>query len=67
MHRSEMEARVPCAGCGAAIADDSRSFAFGENQLLCWGCALRRGGSFDAEEDQWSTDPRTDDLMAEES
>jgi len=66
MHRSEMEAMVPCAGCGTAIPDDSRSFAFGETQLLCWECAIRRGGSFDAKEDRWITEPHTEDLPAEE-
>lgn len=65
MHRSEMEMTVPCAGCGTPVAEDSRSYAFGENQLLCWECALRRGGSFDSKEDRWIAEPNTGDLATE--
>lgn len=65
MHRSELEATVPCAGCGAAVAAESRCYEFGDTMILCWDCAISRGGAYDAKEDRWTTQPRTNDLPEE--
>jgi hypothetical protein len=40
-----------------------RGFLFGSDGVLCWGCAERRGGSYDARRERWSRPPRVDDLL----
>jgi hypothetical protein len=53
-----------CSDCGSASeAGRGREFAFGYDGVLCWGCALRRGGRYDARRDSWTRPPRVDDLL----
>ena len=66
MHRSEAEFIRPCADCGAAIEEESRVFGFGAEAVLCWACALRRGGAYDSEEDRWTIAPSVTDLLEKE-
>jgi hypothetical protein len=64
-HEREAEGELAsaCAECGALIdPDGARSFAFGEQGVLCWSCAIRRGGSFDPNEEVWTTPPSVADL-----
>ncbi len=64
MHREEAECEAPCAECGALlVAAVDRGFAFAEAGVLCFECALKRGGRFDAEEERWTVDPRVADLL----
>lgn len=52
------EGGQPCADCGAqVVAVDDRAFEFGTQGLLCWPCAERRGGRYDAEQERWSVAP----------
>jgi hypothetical protein len=52
-----------CAECGALIdPDGARSFPFGEQGVLCWSCAIRRGGSYSPDEEIWTTPPSIADL-----
>lgn len=68
MHRSETEELVPCSDCGAEVSiAGARAFTFGSAGVLCWDCAVRRGGSYDAQHERWSTAPRTGDLHDEDS
>ena len=54
----ELESLDRCALCGESIPVDSeRSFAFGAGNVLCWECAIERGGSYDAERDVWASVP----------
>jgi hypothetical protein len=63
MHRSETESLVSCADCGAEVGvATARSYGFGERGVLCFDCALRRGGQYDERLDRWCQPPRTDDL-----
>jgi hypothetical protein len=39
-----------------------RSYEFGEQSQLCWSCAIRRGGSYDAKHERWTTKPSTANL-----
>jgi hypothetical protein len=55
-----------CADCGAPMEGSERSYAFGEQSVLCWACAVRRGGRHDAQEDTWITAPAVDDLLRSE-
>lgn len=60
----EIETTERCVDCGAEIATGSadRSFAVTDDDVLCYECALRRGGSWDELHARWSTPPRIDDL-----
>ena len=49
MEREELENLEVCLQCGATVEPrKERSFEFGIGNLLCWSCALERGGRFDA-------------------
>ncbi len=62
--RNEVDAGVCCALCGADVSPGSdRSFSFAAEQVLCWDCAERRGGVYDAIHERWETAPETDDLL----
>lgn len=63
MHRSETTEYTVCADCGAEIAPSGeRAYAFGEEGVLCFACARRRGGSYDEQHDRWTRPPATADL-----
>ena len=64
MHREESDELVACALCGATIAPASdRGYSFGENAVLCFQCAERRGGRYDSDEDRWTSEPSVGDLV----
>lgn len=64
VHRSENEQYSNCSDCGAVIAAGAeRGFLFGSDGVLCWECALRRGGAYDARHECWTRSPRVDDLL----
>jgi hypothetical protein len=65
MHRDEAEQRSSCADCGAPTGPEARAFAFGTTSLICWECAVRRGGSYAADEDRWTQVPDVADLHPE--
>lgn len=67
MHRSEAEMLAPCSACGTEVGPTDRSFAFGEDQTLCFACALKRNGSYDEAHDRWTLEPYVADLLATES
>ncbi len=63
MHRSEERQLATCADCGARFdAVSDRGFGIDAESALCWTCALRRGGTWDEEREQWSTEPGVADL-----
>lgn len=66
MHRSEAEFIRPCADCGVPVEQEERVFGFGAEAVLCWKCALRRGGAYDSEEDRWTIAPSVTDLLERE-
>jgi hypothetical protein len=47
----------------AELASDDVSYAFGYQSAMCFDCAVRRGGSYDAVNERWATLPRIDDLF----
>lgn len=58
MHRSEAYDLVLCAHCGAEISlGDKRSFAFGQDDALCFECSIERGGTYDEGRDDWVQAP----------
>ena len=63
MEREELDIHQPCAACGALVAEGlSPIYEFGDDGVLCWDCALERGGRHDAEHDRWIVVPDTIDL-----
>ena len=59
----ERDVGQPCADCGAQVFGAAdRAFEFGSDQVLCWLCAERRGGTYDAHQERWSTPPDVADL-----
>ena len=66
MEREDWESTGVCAHCGTAVAPDSElGFGFGISNLLCWSCAIERGGRYDAELDEWTVAPDVTDLPDE--
>ena len=63
MHRSEDRVTETCADCGADLQPEiQEGFSFGTRGVLCFECATRRGGSYDANQDRWVTPPNLDGL-----
>jgi len=57
----EYEAR--CSDCRQGLPlSTERCCSLGELTTLCWECALRRGGVYDADQDRWSVLPDVGDL-----
>jgi hypothetical protein len=66
MHRSERATYIACADCGTELSPGGeRGFAFGARGMLCFDCALRRGGRYDDNFDHWHHKPFIDDLGPE--
>ncbi len=58
MHRSEAETFLPCADCGAQTAAAvERGFSLDAETVICFDCAVRRGGHWDEERALWSSEP----------
>jgi recombinational DNA repair protein (RecF pathway) len=57
MHSQEYEL-TDCCDCGATIVPATdRAFALNDNEFLCFDCAVRRGGAFDAAQERWTVPP----------
>lgn len=62
----DVDMLTPCIECGATLAlGTSEAFATDDETLLCWACATRRGGVFDAAQDRWVVPPNVGDLPDE--
>jgi len=62
LRREELEGGS-CASCGAELGGPGdRSYVLDQRAALCWECALKRGGSYDPDEDRWTVAPRVADL-----
>lgn len=63
---AEPEDLVSCRGCGDTVSLSlDRVFALDEEDGLCLGCATRRGGRYDEQQDRWTVEPQVDDLAAD--
>ena len=40
----------------------ARGYGFGTDAVLCWLCAVDRGGSYDSEQERWVSPPRVEAL-----
>ncbi|MCZ7681839.1 MAG: hypothetical protein M5U28_24820 [Sandaracinaceae bacterium] len=61
MHRSEAVEYEVCASCGAEVRSAERAFAF-EESVLCYECAVKRGGAYDETQDRWTCAPSLEGL-----
>lgn len=53
-----------CACCGQDVVPEiERGYAFGEDQALCFSCALERGGVYSEHEDRWVRTPNLTGLL----
>lgn len=58
MHSEETLEPATCADCGEPTdLDSTLSFVISENKVLCFDCALRRGGRYDEDEGGWVVAP----------
>lgn len=63
MEAEEMDELVRCVDCGVMVAPGpERAYAISDETFLCFECAMRRGGAFDYDADNWSVPP---DLSSE--
>jgi len=52
-----------CADCGDELDPDlGRGYALGPDAVLCFRCAVARGGSWDETHARWVIEPETGDL-----
>lgn len=63
MHRSEAEQLAVCVACGAEVNPRDRPYPCGEDQVLCYGCAVLRNGVYDEAHDRWVVAPHVLDLF----
>lgn len=61
MHRSEAVEYEVCASCGTEVRSAERAFAF-EESVLCYECAVKRGGAYDETHDRWEVAPSLEGL-----
>ncbi len=54
---------LTCAECGNAVSQFETFCAITDVDVLCWDCALRRGGSYDVEAGRWTVMPDHSDLV----
>jgi hypothetical protein len=53
---------VDCLDCGVTIVPSlDRAFRLSNEAFLCFECAERRGGAYDAEKDRWTMPPNVAD------
>ena len=63
MHRSEADRLNRCAACNVEIDSSlERAFGVGAEVVLCFACAVSRGGSYDEAHDRWVSEPDTSGL-----
>lgn len=69
MHSSEEAQYEMCAGCGTELLPAERAYAFeravSEDAVLCYSCAIERGGEYDERRDRWTKGPDVRDLLGD--
>jgi hypothetical protein len=58
MHRSEALDVASCLACGEEVSlGVGRVYAVTEDSVLCFACAIKRGGSYNEAHDEWTKAP----------
>jgi hypothetical protein len=63
MHRSEEYQTYPCIACGEETSTQERAFAVGDDDVICFRCAVARNGVYDEGHDHWVVVPYFADLF----
>lgn len=64
MSWDDEEGRVGCTNCGRGVSEsEGEAYAFGTQSLLCFECAVARGGRYDEGGRRWTVAPRVEDLL----
>jgi hypothetical protein len=65
MHHDEADEVLNCMDCDAEVTPGAdRDFEFGGGGVLCWACAVDRGGTYDEDLCRWVEAPDVTDLEA---
>lgn len=51
-----------CKGCGDPLDVLNERYAYGGHSVLCWNCAVERGGIYDGEHECWVNEPDVQDV-----
>lgn len=66
MQEEEWLQETECVVCGAEVDPAlDETFVFGETGVLCFTCAVQRGGVYDSDQDRWVKAPDVSDLPDE--
>ncbi|MCE7894131.1 MAG: hypothetical protein DYH12_31275 [Sorangiineae bacterium PRO1] len=58
MHETESDELTQCEECGAEVAPArDRAFVYSDENVLCYGCSVKRGGAWDALHERWEKTP----------
>ncbi|MEI8254707.1 MAG: hypothetical protein WCJ30_03455 [Deltaproteobacteria bacterium] len=67
MHQTEAGQIEQCRACGAELVSGrDREYVYSEEGEICFDCAIRRGGEYDALHDRWVKSPDVVDLIERE-
>jgi hypothetical protein len=62
----ESDERLACAACGSLIEPADRTYPFGAEGVICFPCAIQRGGTYDDGNDRWTRNPDVSDVAEPE-
>jgi hypothetical protein len=66
MEQEELLEMRECEECGASVdMETGRAFLLDEEHVLCFDCAVRRGGQYDPLHDAWRVGPDVSGLPDE--
>lgn len=58
MHQTESNELTECAECGAEVSPGpDRAYVYSDENVLCFECSVKRGGSWDAAHERWEKAP----------
>jgi hypothetical protein len=58
MHRTEEACIETCVSCGAEVwPERDRGYFIGPDDVLCFECAVAKGGVFDEVQERWTVEP----------
>lgn len=64
MHQTESDELSQCADCGAEVSPGrDRAYAYDAENVICFECATRRGGGWDALHERWEKAPDLSGLV----
>jgi hypothetical protein len=66
MEEAELEELESCYDCRAVLSRSGEaSYLVNDDLVLCFECAVRRGGLYDSRHDDWTVPPNVADLPDE--